>query len=309
MKDFHDLIEEICKEEQISFSILSKDWIVMLEKNNKTKFIAGYKFDLNAHGIGNVMDDKYATFEVLRKKQIPIIEHKILFKPNNQNEYAKDSNSYKVVEQFFKDNQENIVLKANDSSCGLDVFHITSNNEIITTLDKLFKKSFSISICPFYDIKTEYRIITLNKRCILCYGKKRAIVTGDGYKSIYDLLCDFNPHYFTKNINKEDYPKILNKGEIFEYSWQFNLSKGSVPFELENENLKQKLYDIVNKITNSLDLGFCSIDIIKTSNNEFLVMEINSGVMMKNYMQIMPNGKNIVKKVYKEAILEMFKDK
>lgn len=307
MQDFHNLIEEICEEEQVKFSILSKDWIIMLEKDNKTRFIAGYKFDLNAHGIGNIMDDKYATFEVLRKKQFPIIEHKILFKPSNQNEYAKYSNSYDIAEQFFKDNHENIVVKANDSTCGIDVYHITDITEISNTLDKLFKKSFSISICPFYDIKTEYRTIILNKKSILCYGKKRAVVIGDGCKSIYDLLCDFNPSYFTNNINRDEYSKILNQGETFEYSWQFNLSKGAIPFEIKDEILKQELCDLANKIADALNLGFCSIDIIETNYNEFFIMEINSGVMMKNYMQIMPNGRKVAKSVYKEAILAMFR--
>lgn len=84
MKEFHELIKEICAENKIKCSILSKDWVVMLEKANQTRFISGYKFDLNRHGIGNVFDDKFATYEVLKNKNIPIIEHKIVFATSNK---------------------------------------------------------------------------------------------------------------------------------------------------------------------------------------------------------------------------------
>ena len=75
------LIQEICNEEKINYKFLSKDWVIMLEKNNLTKFICGYKFDLNSHGIGQIADDKYALFEVLASKIIPVTKHKIVYNP------------------------------------------------------------------------------------------------------------------------------------------------------------------------------------------------------------------------------------
>ena len=38
MKNFHMIIKEICEEENIKCSILSKDWIIMLEKEYKIRF-------------------------------------------------------------------------------------------------------------------------------------------------------------------------------------------------------------------------------------------------------------------------------
>lgn len=307
MNEFHKLIKKICEENKIKCSILSKDWIIMLEKDNKTRFISGYKFDLNQHGIGNVFDDKYATYEVLKNKSVPIIEHKIVFETSNKNDYAIGSNSYDVVIKYFNENNQDIVLKANDSTCGNEVFHITNISDIKNTLDTLFKKSFSISICPFYKIKTEYRLIILNNNCVLVYGKRKPIVMGDGKKTIRELLKEFNPYYFENKLNEDKYTKILEKDEIYEYSWQFNLSKGAICFCIEDEVLKQRLIDFSKKITNCIDLGFCSLDIIENDKNELFVMEINSGVMMKNYMNIIPNGKTVAKKIYRDAILAMFK--
>ncbi len=307
MNNFHKMIKEICDEKNIKYFVLSKDWIIMLEKEDKTKFISGYKFDLNNHGLGNVFDDKYATYEVLKQKNIPIIKHQILFNENNTNAYARKSNNYSLAEQFFKECSDGIVLKANEGTCGDEVYHVTDINDISDCLNKLFSKNFSISICPFLKIKTEYRLIILKNKCVLMYGKRRPIVVGDGLKTIKELLVEFNPTYFSVKLGEEKYNKVLANGEVFEYGWQFNLSKGSMPFEIADYDLRKRLLNFVSSIIEKVDIGFCSVDVVETIDNELLVMEINSGIMMKNYINIMPNGYTIAKKVYKTAIDEMFK--
>ena len=76
--NFKEIIKEICTEDNIKYKFLSKDWVIMLEKDGKTRFISGYKFDLNSHGIGLIADDKYALYEVLKSKNIPVIAHKLV---------------------------------------------------------------------------------------------------------------------------------------------------------------------------------------------------------------------------------------
>ena len=56
----------------------------------------------------------------------------------------------------------------------------------------------------------------------------------------------------------------------------------------------------------NIDFGFCSIDIIKTVENEFLVLEINSGVMMKNLIKENDFGYNIARGIYEKAVLALF---
>ena len=51
----------------------------MLEKDKKIRFICGYKFDLNSHTGGEIVDDKYALYEVLSKNNIPVAKHKIVY--------------------------------------------------------------------------------------------------------------------------------------------------------------------------------------------------------------------------------------
>ena len=134
------------------------------------------------------------------------------------------------------------------------------------------------------------------------YKKELPIVYGDGKKSIKELLLEFNYEYFSK-INDEKLEKILEQDEKYVYSWKFNLSQGSrASFDIKEED-KEEIKKIENKV---FDIGFCSIDIIKTIDNKYMVLEINSGIMMKNLME--EYGTEIAKKIYEKAILSMFKE-
>ncbi|MBR6948672.1 MAG: hypothetical protein IKH54_00625 [Bacilli bacterium] len=300
----HKVIKEICEEEKIEFKLLSRDWIIRLKKDNKERFISGYKFDLNSHALGEILDDKYGLYEVLREDNIPIIDHNILYSKDNNNDFAIGYNDINKVKEFFYNNNQSIVIKPNKGTCGNGVYHITNINDIEPLVQKLHKDNYSISYCPYYDIEKEYRIIVLNNQIKLIYQKNKPVVIGDGIKTIKELLLDFNYNYF-KNIEFDNtYNRVLEKDEIFEYNWKFNLSTGATAQILNNKEVEENLKRIVEQVLSKLEIKFASIDIIKTNDNKYLVMEINSGVMMKNIYYLL--DKKIVKDIYKEAIKTLF---
>ena len=300
--NFKEIIKEICTEDNIKYKFLSKDWVIMLEKDGKTRFISGYKFDLNSHGIGLIADDKYALYEVLKSKNIPVIEHKIVYNKMNNLDYAIGCNTYEYVKEYFEKNNNNIVIKPNDGTCGKNVFNVTDVNEIDIVLDKIFLKNYSISMCPFYKIKHEYRAIMLDGENKLLYIKYLPIVTGDGNKTIRQLLLDFNYDYFIDKLEDSKYDKVLPKNKTFEYNWKFNLSQGSIAKKLNDKLLQDRLIKIAKQVCKEINLKFGSIDIIETTNNELLVLEVNSGVMLENYIRLNPNEYIYAKDIYRNAI-------
>ena len=301
--NFKEIIKEICTEDNIKYKFLSKDWVIMLEKDGKTRFISGYKFDLNSHGIGLIADDKYALYEVLKSKNIPVIEHKIVYNKMNNLDYAIGCNTYEYVKEYFEKNNNNIVIKPNDGTCGKNVFNVTDVNEIDIVLDKIFLKNYSISMCPFYKIKHEYRAIMLDGENKLLYTKYLPIVTGDGNKTIRQLLLDFNYDYFIDKLEDSKYDKVLPKNKTFEYNWKFNLSQGSIAKKLNDKVLQDRLIKIAKQVCKEINLKFGSIDIIETTNNELLVLEVNSGVMLENYIRLNPNEYIYAKDIYRNANL------
>ena len=72
-------------------------------------------------------------------------------------------------------------------------------------------------------------------------------------------------------------------------------------------DLKKELSIIALECAKVINLTFGTIDIIKTTDNKLLVMEINSGVMMSNLINQLDDGYLIAKEIYKEAIKKMFK--
>ena len=204
--------------------------------------------------------------------------------------------------------EKNVVIKPNNGTCGNNVIHTNNIEELNKEYKKIIEKNHSICICPFYDIKNEYRVIYLKEKQYI-YKKVKPIIIGDGEKTIKELLKDFNNSYFSKeeNLKNEniDINYIPKKNEKIEYEWRFNLSKGAI-IEDVNDEEKKELIKLVNKVIDVIDLDFVSIDIVKLENNEFKIMEINSGVMMENLINLKEDGEKIAKSIYEIAIQKMF---
>lgn len=203
---FPRIIKEICNELDINYEFLSKDWIIKLSKDEKIRFISGYKFDLLNHASGICFDDKYATYEVLNSIGVSTVKHDIIYRATNKNSYANDCKGLEYLIELFNKYKRNIVLKVNNGTCGIDVYHITNINDLKDKYNLLISKNYSLSICPFYEIENEYRAIILNGEVKLLYKKIKPVVTGDSIKTIKELLMDFNNEYF-KNYdddNKDD---------------------------------------------------------------------------------------------------------
>lgn len=296
-KQFNKIIEQICKENNIQYEELSDDWIIKLKKNNQNKFLVGYKFDLNNQATAEICNDKFALYAVLNSEGIPVIKYNILFR----NEEDK-------LKHYFEEYNQNVVLKPNNGTCGSNVMHICDYTELENEYEKLISKCYSVDICPFYEIENEYRVIYLpNKQHI--YKKVKPIIIGDGVHTVKELLMQFNGEYFSKDSNlkkpKVSVDYIPKLGEKIEYEWRFNLSKGAKIADVTDDE-KAVLMELVNRIVKVINLKFVSIDIVKLSNNEFMVMEINSGVMMENLIKLDKNGEKIAKDIYMEAVNMMF---
>lgn len=305
MNDFKQIIKEICEELDIKMTIASKDWMTILEKDGQKRFLLGTKFDLNSYALGSVFDDKYATYEMLKYSQIPAAEHQIIFRPSNQSDFAKNSNTYEFAYEYLESHHNNIIIKVNDGAQGKGVYQVRSREEVKNILDHLFVANYSLSLCPYYDIKSEYRVIMLDKEAELIYKKIKPVVIGDGQSTISELLNKLNNHFF---IDKDNFKldRVLAKNEKYEYNWQFNLSKGAtMTAELETDE-RENVLKLANQVVQNINLRFASVDIIELQTGEFMVLEINCGVATKHFREIHPNGYEITKNIYKKAIMKMF---
>ncbi len=301
------MFKEICDELDIKCTLLSKDWIFMLEKSGVTRFFAGYKSALNDHALGMVLDDKYALYDVLKEKELPVSEYNIVYGERVLEDYAKDCNNFSYVKDYFYNHNQDIVLKPNDGTCGRDVYRVRDINELEELYNRLTRKYYSINMGPFYHIVNEYRFIILDGKVRIAYKKNKPVVYGDGNSTIRDLLIKFNNKFFSDKLEDSMYDRVLNDGEVFEYNWKFNLSQGAVAAEITDRELYSSLEQIALSAANKVGLRFGSVDIIYTEDNQALILEMNSGVMLENYIEQFDEGYNKAKELYKNVIEEMFK--
>lgn len=295
MDTFNEIIKKIGEELGIKVTHLSDNWLTILEKDGEIHYLQGYKFPLNDHAIGNILDDKGLFYDLCKMKNIPIIEHNVIF-----SDYKKED-----VLNYFNNHGKKIVVKGNIGTCGLEVFKIENQNDLFKCIDTLFLKEFSISLCPYYDIVNEYRVIVLNNEARVIYGKEKPHVIGDGIHNVLYLAKKYNDYYLNNPIDNYDY--IPLNGEEIELNFQFNLSRGAVMFTNIDDELKKIIIDLALMITKKLNITFASIDVIKTVDNKLLVMEANSGVMMDNYIRFMgEEGYLKAYNLYKDAIMLIF---
>lgn len=308
-KPFFKIIDELCKEKEIKQKYISYGWIRELRKDNKVHYIMKYQFDLNSEISYTIAGDKFATFEVLKSNNIPTIEHKIIFNPKTRSVYYENK-FVEEVKQLLKKNNDKLVIKANDSCKGKDVYFCSTEEEIEKVIKKLFEeKNDTLSACPYLNIDYEYRAIYLSGEIIYIYKKKKPYIIGDGKNNLKYLIEKKEIENkikieISKNLDLKYVPQLNEEVTI---SWKHNLSNGAEPVILKNDDEHIKEVEKIALLTgNALNIKFASIDIAVTSDKRILVMEVNGNVCMNKFAEIIPNGYEISKQIYSKAIDKMF---
>lgn len=299
------LIEEICKEKKIEKINLSYDWITILKKGNQERKVIDYNFNLNSAVSRDLADDKYSTYSLLRFYEIPVIEHKMLFNEQIMPNCAEENNDYSILK-----NDEKVVIKANHSSQGKDVFVCEDEEKKVEIVRRLFEEGKdSVIVSPYLEIEYEYRAFFLDGEVIYIYKKEKPFVIGDGTSSILELI-EKNLEYLKEPMEDLDFNYVPKKNEKVTVGWKHNLSNGAIPLIVdENDLYYETIKEIAEKAGKALELSFASVDIVVTKEKEVAVMEINaSNVVVTKFCELVPNGFEIGKQIYGKVIDKMFEE-
>ena len=307
-RTFHILMREVCAEMGIKVEKLSYDWILQLSKDGKVRHVTGTVFDLNPEATGKIACDKYATYEVLKSQNVPVIEHVMIFNPATRAAYIGDEGiSLKVTSEFLK--YGCLVVKPNYGCEGQGVFLCHSMKETEAAILKLFKTQGSISICPYYDIKTEYRTFYLDGEVKLIYGKAKPSVVGDGESTVGELVVRLNlpdKSVVKDNLKELDLSYIPAVGENVDISWKYNLSGGAKPTILQKGELYTKIEQLAIRAGKAMNINFATIDVIETTDGNFYVLEINSGIGATIFTELVEGGAEMMKDIYRQAVKKLF---
>lgn len=304
---FYKILDEICKEKNIEQKSLSYGWIRELKKDNKRHYIIRYQFDINNASSYKIANDKYATYEILKENNVPIVEHRMIFNPQTRSEYYKNEYLKQAKELLLKNDK--IVIKANCSCEGKDVYCCRNEEEVETATQVLFEKKDTLSACPYLNIEFEYRAVCLDGEVLCIYKKRKPYVIGNGKSTLQELIQEKNleNNIVIDVISSLDLKYIPKDKEEVTVSWKHNLSGGAMPVAVdENEELIKKIKRIAINAMQAMNMTFANVDIAVTSKKEVYVMEVNGNVCMNKFAKEYPNGYSIAKDIYSKALNKMF---
>lgn len=300
---FYKIIRECSDELNIKLDMLSYNYIYELKKDNKIRHIIGNRFDLNNEAAADIACDKYATYEVLKNNHIPVIEYVHIFNPKTRYSYIPNGGNEKFFKEYLK-KHKTLVVKPNDGKAGVGVALCNNIDEVNAAVNNIFSKKNDCVICPYYDIDREYRSFYLDGEVCLIYGKEKPSVIGDGVSNLETLINKLNLYDKDMHFSKINMNYVPKDGEKIELSWKFNLSWGAIPHVLDEGILHDRIKELAIKSGKILNLTFAMVDIIHTKDDKLYVIEINSSVGPI----VIENGHNMMKEMYKKAILKMFKE-
>lgn len=305
---FYNILSEVCKEEGIKEEKLSFDWITKLTKGDKVHYAVRNQFDINSSTSTLIAGDKYATYSVLRNHEIPICEHQIVFNPKLREDYY-DENFIIGIKMLLKENRF-IVIKGNNSFGGREVFKVSSFDDAINVIHKLFNENVSsVSVCPYMDLKNEYRCIYLDGEILLMYEKSKPVIQGNGKNTVQELInyyIDENDgEFYDVSVEDVDVNYIPKDGEEINIGWKFNLEQGGTPRILDINEHKD-IETLALKAAKAIGITFSSVDVAESKDGSLSIMEINGSVCMTKFSCISKNGFNITKEIYRKVLKKLF---
>lgn len=301
----YKIIDEVCKEKGIEQINLSYDWITILRKGKQERKMIHYNLNLNSAVSQNLADDKYSTYSLLRFYGIPVIQHQVLFNEKIIPDCEAINDDYNILK-----NNDKVVIKANYSSQGKDVYVCDEEKEKFAIVNRLFDEGKeSVVVCPYLEIEYEYRAFFLSGEILYIYKKKKPFVVGDGKSTVLQLI-EKNLKYLKEPLKNLDLSYVPRENEEVIVEWKHNLSNGAIPLLVDkNDCYYETIKEIAIKAGKALDLTYASVDIVVTKAQEILVMEINAtSVVVSKFCELVPNGFEIGKQIYGKVMDEIFQE-
>ena len=301
------IVEEICEENHLKLTRYSDDWILQIKARGKPDcLVIGYKFPNNNAASSKLCDDKSALSAILESKKIPCVPH--IYFEGPKSPMVDDDGIYGKLFDMF-DRYGGLVCKTNCGSGGNSVFLCKTKKQLESATFDILRSSRSMAVSPKIDIKNEYRIVVENNRALLVYSKERPHVIGDGKSTIGDLMKNIDKVDKNDEMPNIDYDSIPALGEKVTVAWKHNLGRGSLPILINDENEIYKLSKFALRSAKALGLQFASIDVVRDNNNNYMILEINSGVMMEKFSKLGDDYYKTAKHIYERAIYDFWGSK
>lgn len=286
------LLLQAAKELGINWVMVDDDrYQVLLEKNNQVHEITAHSFRLNSPKSIQLTQDKYRTYNLLKKNQIPVLP-KLLIK--SENEYLKNYHKLPFPQ----------VVKPSGGEKGRQVFlNIKDKTTALSALKQVLARHNKAIIEPYF-IGHDIRILLLNHQVIGLSRRHAPEIVGDGKQTIAELIEKENQRRTALNTkagirmlnrflglkrirwylekNGLSLATVLPKNKIQKLHELPNYSAGGGAETLELALLHPSFLHLCEKISRLVGLTIVGIDLIikdlekPALSTDCAVLELNS---------------------------------
>lgn len=317
--DFVEALRAIAAKHGLAFQALSHDWIIQISDpaSSAKCSVFGYTFDVNPAGAVEICKEKSATSLVLDSHGVPSIPHRVFLSPGNPftAEYIPRSGIWTGIQSLVREWGLPVVLKPLKGTGGFGVTKCTCFREVEAAVQHLHGQEYGLAISPYKKVVDEYRCICMGGKVELVYRKVRNNVVGNGALSVGCLIAQrmatAEPADIASlgraagELSPEVLARVPAEGEIVPLQWRHNLGQGAVADLDVSAETRTALADVALRAAAAIGIRFCSVDVVDVESEGYMVMEVNSGVMMDSLMgQLGEAGVPLATTIYEAAVLQ-----
>jgi glutathione synthase/RimK-type ligase-like ATP-grasp enzyme len=306
---FVEAIRKYCAAHGITVEVRSDGWLMVMQRGPQRRLALGYDLGLNNAVAHRIANDKAATSEVLRLSGLACVPH-VLFLNPRLHTHLPPAGSWDPMLALLAEHRAGIVVKPNEGTSGRFVFLVTSRPRLEQAVQRIFESHASLSISPYLDIAQEIRVVLLDETPLVVYSKNRPSVIGDGERSLLELAIAATSaerraailRGMTDDPGRDQLDAIVPAGERRMLNWRHNLDSGSQPVLLQSGEIRDTCVALAIKAASTIGIRFASVDVVQVD-GRWLVLEINSGVMMESLGRLHPE---LVTAAYEAALDRVF---
>lgn len=306
---FVDAVRAYCARHGIAVEVRSNGWLIVMQRGAQRRLAFGYDVGLNGAVAHRIANDKAATSEVLSLSGIACVAH-VLFLNPRLDVHAPPAGSWQSMLDLLMRHPAGLVVKPNEGTSGRSVFLVTSRPKLELAAHRIFASHANVAISPYLDIEDEVRVVLLDDRPLVVYGKNRPCVVGDGKRSLLELAIAATParersavlRGMADDLGRHEIDAIVPAGQRRMLNWRHNLDSGSRPVLLEHGDIRDACVALAVKAAATIGIRFGSIDVVRAGGG-WQILEINSGVMMETLSRHHPD---LVFAAYAAALDKIF---
>jgi glutathione synthase/RimK-type ligase-like ATP-grasp enzyme len=306
---FVDAIRKYCAGHGITIEVRSDGWLVVMQRGSQRRHAFGYDLGLNSAVAHRIANDKAATSEVLALAGLASVPHSLFLNPR-LHDHVPPSGSWEVMLALLAEHRAGVVVKPNEGTSGRSVFLARSQPKLELAANRIFASHASLAISPYLDIAHEIRVVLLDEEPLVVYGKNRPSVVGDGERSLLELAIAATSaerraavlRGMTDDLDKHELDAIVPAGARRMLNWRHNLDAGSRPMLLRQGEIRDTCIALAAKAASTIGIRFASVDVVSVD-GRWLVLEINSGVMMEGLGRLHPE---LADAAYEAALDKVF---